>query len=73
VDYFVAAGDQATRGWAKGEAVSLYKEALALLPEGDGERRRKIRLKWAIADQMLYHLPDAELLGRAQPDAPGDV
>ena len=71
VGYLVAAGDQASRGWAKGEAVRLYEEALALLPDGDAEQRKRIRLKWAIANQMLFHLPDAELLGRAQPDAPG--
>jgi hypothetical protein len=65
-DYFVAAADQASRGWAKEEAVRFYKEALALVREEDKERHRKLRLQLAVAQQMLYHLPDAQQLARAQ-------
>jgi class 3 adenylate cyclase len=65
-DYFVAAADQASRGWAKEEAVRFYKEALALVREEDKERRRKLRLQLAVAQQMLFHLPDAQQLARAQ-------
>jgi class 3 adenylate cyclase len=63
-DYFVAAADQAGRGWAKAEAVGFLKEALALVGESDHERRRKLRLQLAVADQALFHLPDAEQLAR---------
>jgi predicted ATPase/class 3 adenylate cyclase len=68
VDYLVAAAEQASRGWAKEEAVRLYNEALALVPDDDKERRRMIRLKWAVAEQMLLHVPDAQRLARAQRD-----
>jgi class 3 adenylate cyclase len=64
-DHFVAAAEQASRGWAKEEAVRLYKEALALVREEDKERHRKLRLKLAVAQQMLYHLPDAERIAQA--------
>ena len=56
IGYFVAAAEQANRGWAKLEAVSLYDDALALLPEGDEERRRSIRLRRAVPVIALYHL-----------------
>jgi class 3 adenylate cyclase len=54
LDYFVAAAEQANRGWAKLEAVSLFDDALALLPEGDEERRRSIRLRRAVAVLAVY-------------------
>ncbi len=63
-DYFVVAAEQASRGWAKEEAVELFRQALALVREEDRERHRKLRLKLAVAEQMLYHLPDAERLAR---------
>lgn len=67
VDYLVAAGDLASRGWAKEEAVAMYRQALGLLSEDDGARRGRLRMRLAIAQQMLYHLCDAEQLtpGRA--------
>ena len=40
IRYFVQAGEQAERGWAKDQAVILYGEALELVPEG---RRRPAR------------------------------
>ena len=41
-DQLTVAGDQAGRGWAKDEAVTFYREALAVLPEDERERRREI-------------------------------
>jgi class 3 adenylate cyclase len=63
VDYLVAAGDQAGRGWAKQRAVTLYREALELLSDED-PRRRDVMRKLAVALQALYHLPDAQQLRR---------
>ncbi len=40
---YLLAADHALRGWAKGEAVQLYGEALALIPD-DEPRRRDVRL-----------------------------
>jgi len=63
-DFLVMAGDQAGRGWAKDEAVGFYQQALQILPESDSERRREITRRMAVAVQAVFHLPDAELLGR---------
>jgi len=63
-EFLVVAGDQAGRGWAKGEAVEYYRQALAVLPEDDRERRRDITRRQAVALQALMHVADAELLGR---------
>jgi hypothetical protein len=60
------AGDQAGRGWAKDEAVGFYQQALEILPEDDAEHRRQITRRLAVALQALYHVADAELLGRRQ-------
>jgi class 3 adenylate cyclase len=59
-EHFLAAGDQAGRGWAKDRAVALYREALGLVPDEDEETRGRIRRRLAVAVQALYHLPDAE-------------
>jgi predicted ATPase len=67
VDYLVIAGDQAGRGWAKDEAAKLYGEALELLPEDDGERRREISLKRALALVASAHVEDALNLTRGRP------
>ncbi|MGO8877449.1 MAG: ATP-binding protein [Acidimicrobiales bacterium] len=69
VECLLAAAEQAGRGWAKQEAVGYYKEALRLLPPGDTERRRRIRLQCAVAEQMAYHVPDAVSLTRGQSKA----
>ena len=63
--YFVAAGDRASRSWAKREAADLYSEALALLADDEPELRRSIRLKLAVAQQMATHirLSDVALRG----------
>jgi class 3 adenylate cyclase len=67
VDYLVIAGDQAGRGWAKDEAARLYGEALELLPEDDGERRREIGRKRALALVASAHVADALNLTRERP------
>ena len=54
IDYLVAAAEQAGRGWAKQEAVTLYNEALELTPEDD-PRRRIIAVKRAVAFQGWLH------------------
>ena len=66
-DYFVIAGDQAGRGWAKEEAVGFYQQALDLIGGDDLELRRKITLRQAVAAQAVVHVSDAELLGRRSP------
>jgi len=54
--YYVAAGDQANRSWAKAEAVRLYQQALAVLPAEDKELRREVTKRQAIAMQAMIHL-----------------
>jgi predicted ATPase len=68
-DYFVIAGDQAGRGWAKYEAAGFYHDALALLPEDDLERRRDLMRRQAVAIAAGFHVADAELLGRRAPES----
>jgi class 3 adenylate cyclase len=62
VDYFVAAGDHAGRGWARHEAASFYRDALALLPDDDRGRRRDITRRQAVALASIFHA--TELLAR---------
>jgi class 3 adenylate cyclase len=71
-EFFVRAGDQAGRGWAKDEAASFYRRALDFLPAEERERRREITRRQAVAMQATFHMQ--ELLnqgvgGRAQPSA----
>src|SRR4029079_4839264 len=40
--YYGAAGDQASRGWAKQQAAEYYEQALGIIPEDDRERRREV-------------------------------
>jgi tetratricopeptide (TPR) repeat protein len=47
--YLLAAAEHAGRAWAKGEAVSLYTEALELVPDDDRAQRASIMVKRAIA------------------------
>jgi class 3 adenylate cyclase len=72
VRYLVAAADQASRGWAKEEAVAIYRQALALVPEDDVRQRRVLRLKLAVALQMVFHIADAEgMAPLTEADSPG--
>ncbi len=59
--YFVAAAEQAERGWAKDRAVTFYREALQLVR--DEEQKRMLRRRLAIAVQAEYHVQDARALG----------
>jgi len=63
----IVAAELAGRGWAKDEAVALYQQALALVPEEDRERRREVGRRQAVALQALYHVADAERLARRSP------
>jgi len=60
IDYLVAAGEQAGRGWAKAESVALYNQALELLPAGD-DRRRGIELKRAVTYVALLHIAGGDV------------
>jgi class 3 adenylate cyclase len=63
VKHFVAAAEEAERGWAKQYAVTLYKEALDMTPADDVERVRFLRKRLAVAQQTYMHMDDAHLLG----------
>jgi len=63
VDYLVAAGEAAERGWAKDRAVAFYQEALGLVPDDDDVRRSAIRRRMVVAHQALFHVQDAQMLG----------
>ncbi|HEY8200842.1 MAG TPA: AAA family ATPase, partial [Actinomycetota bacterium] len=49
LEYLLTAAEHAGRAWAKGEAVSLYTQALDLVGENDRARRASILLQRAIA------------------------
>ena len=63
VKHFVAAAEEAERGWAKQYAVTLYKEALDMTPAEDVERVRFLRRRLAVATQAQFHLGDVRVLG----------
>ena len=63
-DYFVVAGDQAGRGWAKEEAVAFYQQALDLIGDGDPELRRKVTQRQAVSAAAVAHFSDADLMRR---------
>jgi class 3 adenylate cyclase len=63
VRHFVAAAEEAERGWAKQYAVTLYKEALEMTPAEDVERVRFLRRRLAVAQSALFHLGDVRVLG----------
>jgi len=54
-DYFVIAGDQAGRGWARHEAAAFYQEALGLLPEEQSEHRHELMQRRAVALASVFH------------------
>jgi predicted ATPase len=54
--HFLAAGDQANRGWAKDEAVSLYQQALEVIPPEQSDLRREVTKRQAVATQAMLHL-----------------
>lgn len=69
IEYFVTAGEQAERGWAKEKAAALYREALELVDGGDEEQRKAITRKLAVARQAHFHVLDARILGRGEAPA----
>lgn len=62
--YFISAGEQAERGWAKDQAAILYREALELVPEDDSEQLGLLRRRLALARAAAVHIPDARQLMR---------
>jgi class 3 adenylate cyclase len=63
VQHFVAAAEEAERGWAKQYAVTLYKEALDMTPPEDVERVRFLRKRLAVAQSAYFHVEDVQVLG----------
>src|SRR5581483_8410314 len=57
VELFVAAAEQAERGWAKDRAVTFYREALGLVSDTDA--RRALQRRLAVAVQAYLHVDDA--------------
>ena len=55
VDYLLMAAERAMRGGAEAESVTLYNQALDLIPEDDAVRRRDVQLKRAIAYARFTH------------------
>jgi predicted ATPase len=54
-DWLITAADQAGRSWAPREAIELCNQALALIPEDDAQRRRRARLRRAVAATAEVH------------------
>ncbi len=54
-DYLLTAADQAWRGWTPHEAIELCNQALELIPENDKARRRRARLRRAVAATAELH------------------
>jgi predicted ATPase len=71
-DYLLTAADQAGRGWAQHEAVDLCNQALELIPEGDEVRRRRVRLRRAVALQARIHA-ESDLRPRDQSKSSGET
>jgi class 3 adenylate cyclase len=62
VKHFVAAAEEAERGWAKQYAVTLYKEALEMTPTEDLERVRFLRRRLAVAQSVYFHVDDVQVV-----------
>ena len=54
-DYLLTAAEQAGRGWAHDEVISLCNQSLELIADGDEPRRRRARLRRGVALQERYH------------------
>ena len=71
VGYLLAAAEHAQLGWANAEAVTLYEEALSLIPPEETARKRSISLKRAIAATRYAHsVADEATLRRSSGDDP---
>jgi class 3 adenylate cyclase len=55
LDHLLAAAELAHRGWAKGRAVTLYTQALELVPDDDHAARKEIVRKRALAAVASMH------------------
>jgi class 3 adenylate cyclase len=62
--YFIRAAEQAEHGWAKDQAAILYREALDLVQQDDGDRLADLRRRVAMARAAAVHIPDARQLMR---------
>ncbi len=63
VHHFIAAAEEAERGWAKDYAVTLYKEALDMTPPEEADRLRFLRRRLAVAQMAMFHLDDVRVVG----------
>src|SRR5258707_15183762 len=61
LQFFVAAAEQAERGWGEDRAMTFYREALALA--ADGDMRRRLQQRLAVATRAYLHVDDAQILG----------
>ncbi len=66
VEYLIAAGDIAGRGWAKERALALYNQAIELIPKDDEARLRAVKMRQAVTIQALFQIPDAQRLRRGE-------
>jgi predicted ATPase len=64
--YYVEAGDQANRGWAKDQAAEYYAQALEVIPEDALDVRRETAKRYALAAQAWIHVPEMRA-GRGGP------
>jgi class 3 adenylate cyclase len=72
IRYLLAAAEVAGRGWAKARAVTLYTQALELVPEDDAELRKSIVKKQAVATVASFHIRDVERDRRREQPAVDD-
>jgi class 3 adenylate cyclase len=63
VHFLLMAAERAGRGGAEAEAVTLYNQALDLIPEDDAARRRDVRLKRAIVYARFTHAAGGDASG----------
>jgi predicted ATPase len=68
----LAAAEVAGRGWAKARAVTLYTQALELVPEDDPDLKRSIVKKQAVATVASFHIRDVERDRRREQPAVDD-
>jgi predicted ATPase len=64
--HYIAAADQANRGWAKDVAASFYKQALDVIPEEEQELRRDVTKRQAVAMSAMFHMQEM-LAGQGGP------
>ena len=71
-DYLLTAADQAWRGWTPHEAVELCNQALELIPKSDEARRRRARLRRAVAATAEMHA-GRDVVPMDQSKSPGEM